>query len=166
MSDSKNLTLRQVWEPMVGRLMLTCGDIELRLLQIHWNANLNKPRNDSFKLYPLAKKIRSLMVDVDALDLEPPVRKELVSALNGVLKLMEIRNLVAHSPLYLDIYSNEKGEFRAIGGIRSLRDHEKHVSHAKLNETIQFAVSLEERLSSLVLMLAYAMCPPVDSHDT
>lgn len=161
MSDS-----RETWELLVGRLVLNCGDIELRLLQLYWNLRLQgnyDPKVLEKGMGDKAKMLLRIVSETESLPLK--LKNELRRSLNRTIKLAHTRNLVAHNPLYLDIYSGADGSFVLAPHIRSLRNTDKHVSLDGLNDAIAEAKQLQEDLWGAVVKVAEVACPPVSTDE-
>lgn len=141
------------WEPLVGRFILKCGNIELRLLQLYWNMRINAlPYDDTIKTKGLVAKanyIRNLL-DHKKLTLTEDTKTRIRKIISKTMNLADTRNLVAHNPLFLDFYSMGNGDFKHVSKIQSLRNNERHVSKEKLINEIEKAKDLEEEYYKLV----------------
>lgn len=144
---------RDQWEPLVGRLILTCGDIELRLLQLHWNLSIGGSYNENLKNLGMGEKAKEILGQVQMKDLRPTQKKNIARVLSDTIKLAHSRNLVAHNPLYMDIYANAEGNFLLVPSIRSLRDSNKHIPLEGLALLVEEAKRIEAELSTTVIDL-------------
>ncbi|MCG8093084.1 MAG: hypothetical protein JAZ17_05550 [Candidatus Thiodiazotropha endolucinida] len=150
---------RETWEPLVGRFVLTCGDVELALLQVYWNLSLHGQYEEKIKLLGLGKKAKFIRERIPEFKLNKDLIKRVDNALSESIQLAHQRNLVAHNPLYLDVYSDEKGNFTLVPTIRSLRDDEKHISLEDLINLNTKASKLSSELQKMVIEVADAQCP-------
>lgn len=142
---------RELWEGYIGRLILICGDIELHLLQLYWNLRLGEGYDPSVKKLGFADKAKKLLSMVESWDEnEAQFRKRARRVLNDAIKLARRRNLIAHNPLYMDIYTDGEAVFIAGPTIRSLRGSDEHISLDGLKQLIVEAKQIEEDLWGLV----------------
>lgn len=157
---------REQWAPLVGRLILSCGDVELRLLQLHWNLNIGGAHDPDLKNQGMGEKAKAALQDVEKkTTIKPELKRRLVRMLNRTIKLAHSRNLVAHNPLYMDVYADVQGNFVLVPSIRSLRNSEKHVSIEELAAVVEEARELEAELSVAAGEVGEAACheAPVDN---
>ncbi|MES9831141.1 MAG: hypothetical protein ABW139_02770 [Candidatus Thiodiazotropha sp. DIVDIV] len=152
---------RETWEPLVGSLVLTCGDVELALLQIYWNLSLHGQYEEKIRFLGLGEKAKFIREMIPELTLEKDLIRRVDHTLSESIQLAHQRNLVAHNPLYLDVYSDEKGNFTLVPTIRSLRDDEKHISLEGLINLNAKASKLSSELQNMVIEVANAQCPVV-----
>jgi hypothetical protein len=150
---------RTEWEPLVGRLILACGNVELFLLQLYWNLMLHSKYDESIKYKNMGAKAKFIRLAVNDDFVDAELRKRIERALDLVIELAHKRNLVAHSPLYMDVYSDDVGNFTLIPSIRSLRDNEKHISFEDLIELNEKVAELSNELQELIVLAAEAACP-------
>ena len=151
-------TPRSEWEPIVGRLILVCGDIELLLLQLYWNLTLHGGYDKAIKQKNgMGNKAKFIRPKVDNKFVSKPLRKRISSALEKTIELAHKRNLVAHNPLCMAVYSESEEDFKP--SIRSLRDNEKHISYAELAKLNERASKLSAELQELVIQAGHAACP-------
>ena len=98
----------------------------------------------------MGDKAKAILVQAKERGLQPELRKKVSRILNETIKLAHSRNLVAHNPLYLDVYSDAEGDFKNTLSIRSLRDMEKHISLDSLTSLAEKAMRLESELIGLL----------------
>lgn len=150
---------RTEWEPLVGSLVLSCGDIELRLLQLYWNLTLHGQYDEGVRCMGMGEKAKFIRGAVNSASLDTNLEKQIKLGLEKVIKLAHSRNLVAHNPLYMDIFSDEYGNFALAPSIRSLRDNKKHISFEGLKSLNEDAKDISRDLYEMVLAVAEAACP-------
>lgn len=146
--------IRKQWEPLVGRLILSCGDIELKLLQLHWNLSLQEGYTEELIHKGLGEKAKYLDRTLARKAIDVRLQKRVSNCLNRVIKLAKKRNLVAHNPLYMDLYSDAEGEFYSVPVIRSMRDLNIHIPLNELEQEILEAKNINTDLWSVICLLA------------
>ncbi|MBT3065164.1 MAG: hypothetical protein KME68_20370 [Candidatus Thiodiazotropha sp. (ex Lucina pensylvanica)] len=154
-------TPRYDWEPYVGRLILACGDIELLLLQLYWNLTLHGGYEEAIRLKGMGDKAKFIRSVVDNGYVNPNLVKRINCTLKKTIELAHKRNLVAHNPLFMDVYSDEHGNFKLVPSIRSLRNNDKHISFKELKKWNLTAMELTGELQILVVLAGDAACPIV-----
>lgn len=142
---------RDQWESLIGRFILVCGNIELRLLQIHWNLSIiDQVKIKKIKKFGLANKARELLKTIDKRRLEIKLKERLNRILNATIEFAEYRNLVAHNPLSMSYYDDPQGRMLPPPIIISLRDNKEHISFKNLHSKLDEAKVIEAELYSLV----------------
>ena len=142
---------QSAWELLVGRLILLCGDIELQLLQLHWNLMCGGAAYDgSLKMQSPKEKAKRILKSLDASKCAPALKQEIRRLLSHAIQLGNTRNLIAHNPLSMNVYHDSNGSFGRQAKIRSLRHPEIHISKENLEATIIKASSLREQLYVVV----------------
>ncbi len=149
---------RDEWEPIVGKLILCCGDIELLLLQLYWNLTLHHNYEEIITQKGLGDKAKFIRQIVDNRFVDKVLIKRINNALEKTIELAHTRNLVAHNPLYMDVYSDQKGNFELLPSIRSLRNNDKHISLVGLIKWNKKAIELSLELQELVMLAGDAAC--------
>lgn len=138
--------IREEWEPLVGRYILICGDIELALCQLYWNLMLGKTQKININKKSFKEKaieIRDILKNNRSETLEKLIER--------VITVTDKRNIIAHNPLYLDVYMNSDGGFNYIKTIRSLRDNSKHITIDNLSKEIEKAKLVSQELIEQVM---------------
>jgi hypothetical protein len=139
---------RQIWAPVIGRLLLAFGEIEYCLMIIlgplGGHQAWERLKNSEFK-----KKISESIRVLDDNYVGHRAHKQTVRLLNESIKLATYRNLVAHNPLNVGPFSQD-GEiyFRLV--IVSLKNHEKYVAFSELNEVAESSEYVALQLHELV----------------
>lgn len=141
---------REQWESLVGRFILICGDIELRLLQLHWNLNINGNYNPDLKNKGLGAKARKILKELEPITIDANLKKTVRRILNDVIKFTHTRNLVAHSPLSMDIFDDDEGAIIPPPVIRSLKNSEFHISFNELASKVDEGKSLNSKLFDIL----------------
>jgi hypothetical protein len=130
-TDQSIKSERERWALLVGRLVLSFGDIEFHLLQclVHVPAqNLYGQYRDKEFVAKANKAIEVLRGST----IKPQRVKKLVSLVNKAIKCAKNRNLIAHNPLRLAIYSSGIGNLDFRPEIRSLRNQERFLTLPEL----------------------------------
>lgn len=139
---------RQLWAPVIGRLLLSFGEIEYCLMIILGPLNGHQAW-ERLKASEFKKKASEAIRVLDNNYLGHRAHKQTVSLLNESMKLATYRNLVAHNPLNIGPFQQDgKINFRLV--IISLRNHEKHVVFSELNEAADSSEYVASQLHELV----------------
>lgn len=138
-------TLREDWETLVGRFMLICGDLELALLQLHWNMHVERDDFESIRNAKFSDKVKKIHEALKACEMLPDLRGEIENLLSKISNLMSKRNLIAHNPLFLDVFEKED-RYTFERKICSLRDKNKHITLSRLEKEIKTAQDISNEL--------------------
>jgi hypothetical protein len=142
---------REDWEELIGKFILVCGNIELRLIQIHWNlCIIDEVEINDFKEFGLGQKAIELRKTVKKRRLEQQIKKKIIRTLGATIEFSKYRNLVAHNPLSMDYYDDAKGRLLPPAIIYSLKNYEEHISYDELALKLDEAKAIEAELFSLV----------------
>ena len=143
---------RQVWAPVIGRLLLAFGEIEYCLMiclgPLDDRQNWGKLLTPEFK----EKASKSIRVLEDKhKHAAPAASTKAIRLLNESIKLAEYRNLVAHNPLNIGAYTeNSEDDIRFRLVIGSLRNPEKLITLAELQEVTEAAESVAAELHDII----------------
>jgi hypothetical protein len=97
-----------LWRVAVGRFILGFGEIEW--FTFHMLSELpNQSMLESSRSKRFAERLRILTKVAREVDLESGLRERLISALRRAGHLADTRNLVAHNPLFLDLFDDRVG---------------------------------------------------------
>jgi len=127
---------RQLWAPVIGRLLLAFGEIEYCLIiclgPLDGHHALDKLKASDFKK-KASESLRVLSINHSA----RPGAKRAIQLLNQAIKLAEYRNLVAHNPLTIGAYTDEMGDIQFRLVVSSLRNHKKSIALSDLQEVAE-----------------------------
>lgn len=141
------------WEILVGRLILKCGDIELKLLQLNWNMLLRTEVSGEISLMNtngMATKAKRIIELCEKYSLDEPWKSKFKTLLNEIILLAQYRNLVAHNPLFMDVYLTDEGEIMSFPVIQSLRDNRKRINLDELVQHISSAQQICNQMTQIV----------------
>jgi hypothetical protein len=142
---------RNKWENLIGQFILVCGDIELRLLQIHWNLRIiDQVKIKKISRLGLGMKAKELRKSIRKRNLEGKLKKKLIRVLSATIEFAKYRNLVAHNPLSMNYYDDDQGLLLPPPNIYSLMDNSKHISFDELYVKLDEAKAIEAELFTLV----------------
>ena len=128
---SKLVDLSHKWAVEIGRIFIAFGSIESATHECLRRI----PRDPIYsiaKRLTFAQRIDLLEVILNSMEESKAVRLSVL--LKQASRLAEQRNLIAHNPLSLDIYTSDVGEHSIRESIRSLRNSEKGISFEQLVE--------------------------------
>lgn len=135
---------RPKWAPHIGRLILSFGDIE----NVIYVALLQLPKDPIFETtstLSFSKRVDLVIELVEGHDkVSKRLRERFSEKLKSAKQLSSTRNLVAHSPLVLKLYTHPgEGWTRSELGLANAKNREKAMSLASLKK----AASQAERLA-------------------
>lgn len=106
---SNHMAAKQtLWRVAVGRFILGFGEIEW--FTFHMLSELPSERVlESTMSLPFAKRVDIVIEIAKRRDLDPGLRMRLISVLEKAKKLAATRNLVAHNPLFLNLFDDRVG---------------------------------------------------------
>jgi hypothetical protein len=142
--------LRSEWAPVVGRLILSFGDIE----NVTYLALLQLPKDKIFATtssLPFGKRVDLVL---DLVDGHPEIAEDLskrfAEKLRDAKKLSETRNMVAHSPLVMQIFQHPKeGWVHREMALANAKNKEKALSLDALTQAASEADRLARELYDL-----------------
>ncbi|MBQ0755235.1 MAG: hypothetical protein KBT87_08230 [Gammaproteobacteria bacterium] len=140
---------REAWENGIGRFMLAAGVVELRMIQLMWNIAIPHSHEDVWIKLDFGRKIQKVKELVKASNIPSPLDVRLRLILGEAKQVMQLRNIVAHSPLSACIAFSEQGMDSELR-LRVLRNTEKTFSFDDLNDAIRRVETLDEDLLSVV----------------
>ena len=134
---------RPKWAPHIGRFILSFGDIE----NVTYLALLQLPKDQIFETTStlgFAKRV-DLVVELvkGHKEIKKQVREKFVEKLKSAKQLAGMRNLVAHSPLVLKLYTHPEGWTHSELGLANAKNRENAMSLV----TLKNAASQAERLA-------------------
>ena len=99
---------QQRWRYEVGRLILAFGEIEFGICQclVHIPAT---NQWEALKNEDLKVKANAAIEHTQASNLASSTKQRLIHALNSAMQMAKDRNLIAHNPLHLGIFTSEAG---------------------------------------------------------
>jgi hypothetical protein len=156
---AKIVDLNHKWATAIGRVFVAFGGIEYTSFKCLENI----PKDNilqSTKNLPLGKRIDLLQEILTTHD--NLVTAELISNFREIKKLSEHRNLIAHNPLVLDLYSSGDDDDLCLKEkIMSLKKPDKHMY---FNELEKLAMD-SEMLSSNFLKSALSFFRYLDENN-
>jgi hypothetical protein len=154
-----NLVEKNRWAPLIGQLFISFGSIESITHDCvrKWSSSVVYKY---VKGMPLSRRIE-FVIELISEQPFPEKEKEAFKAnLRKTKHLVEIRNIIAHSPLALVLFQDEsETPFRE--AITSNSDDSKIIELEQLQETVE---QVEEFLESLHQCMAYFRYFHLDLH--
>jgi hypothetical protein len=135
---------RSKWAPLVGRFILSFGDIE----NVTYLALLQLPKDKIFQTTStlgFGKRV-DLVIELikDHAEIGKSLSERFVEKLKAAKKLSETRNLVAHSPVVMKVYHHPKeGWTHREIALANAKNRDRDISLAILKK----AVTESERLA-------------------
>jgi hypothetical protein len=150
MAPKREEDSRERWAPLVGRLILSFGDIE----NVTYLALLQLPKDKIFETTSSLGFGKRAELVLELIDGHPEIgeslSKEFSEKLRMAKKLSETRNLVAHSPLMMKIYEHPKeGWMHREIALASAKNKDEGLSFYKLAEAATKAEMLAKDLYEL-----------------
>ena len=142
------ITDDEKWAPVIGRLFIAFGSIELTVSEI-LAAVMSSATFRFFVTQTLEKRISVLKAVLPESNLPSGDQKVLALNLDDVTRLADTRNLVAHNPLAMSFFDKkaEDGMTLLEEAIISYRDRTSHVKFADLMKHVGEAERLADALS-------------------
>ena len=135
------------WRRLVGTVLLSFGEIELVTMKCLAHLPSDKIRDTASRL-PLGTRIDLLVEIIEGRETADAAAVQLVKALKEAKSFAEVRNVFAHNPLQLDIYTSKSTDDMPVEFIiRKLRS-DKAIDLALLKEHAAKAADLASELYS------------------
>ena len=149
-SKSDERDLRGEWAPIVGRFILSFGDIE----NVTYLALLQLPKDKIFATTSSLSFGKRVDLVLELVDGHPEIAKNLAKTfaekLKNAKKLSETRNVVAHSPLVMQIFQHPKeGWIHREMALANAKNKEKALSLEDLTQAASEADKLARELYDL-----------------
>ena len=138
-----NVDNKHKWAVQVGRVFIAFGSIEYTTIQCVDNITKDNIL-ETAKKFSLSRRI-DLIIEILSIYNHKDITK-FKGLLKKVKLLSEQRNLIAHNPLVLDIYQNDKNELLIKEKIHSLRNPNKHIRLDELKKLAEDSENLSGEL--------------------
>lgn len=146
------------WRAWVGRAILAFGDIEFVTVKMLAHIPRDSIVNALAKL-AFGRRV-DLLIEI-LRQRGSPAARETIEKLKHAKVLAEVRNIVAHNPLLLDVFvSHETGDTLVEEAISSARSKEKSLDLAGLKE---FAGEVESMSGELYALFARLQAEGVEA---
>jgi Resolvase, N terminal domain len=151
--QEKQLKYASLGRFLVGRALLSFGDIEAFTLRCLVCIPSDKVANTSSNL-SFARRVGLLVEIIEGRCVAPGPAAELASKLKATKTLSEVRNVIAHNPLQLEVCARSAGDATAERNLISAKPQGKLIDLASLKE---YVAKVEDAVSELYLAPVSAM---------
>lgn len=143
MNEGAVFEARNKWGRLVGRFILAFGDIESITYLCIAKIPSERIFESASKLF-FGKRVELILELLQSKkEVTGRTRELLSTALNKSVKLSIKRNILAHSPIYMNIYEQEHtGELDFQEVIMSLRNQEESITYQELETLVEQAEAL------------------------